>query len=414
MKTCSFFTFGCKVNQYETQLIREQFLKQGYEETEQSPCVCVINGCTVTATADKKCRQLVKSLRKKNPKTYVVITGCYVENHPQGTGCDLIVPQKDKHRIVTLLEDKLPKIKLSHLNLSVHDFAKHNRAFVKIEDGCSNFCTYCIVPLMRGAPVSKKQSIITREIKDLIKKGFNEIILTGVDLGAWGDDLSPRSNIAELLMEIELIPGLGRIRLSSIELKYLTKPVIEKIISSNKICNHLHIPLQSGDDHILKIMNRKYSSAEYMRKIKEIKNMCPGISFTTDIIVGFPGESDTHFNNTLKVVKEVGFSRIHVFSYSPREKTKAAEFSGRIDKKIIRERKDKLQKLAMQSSHEFREKLLNKTVSVLFERKENDYWRGYSDSYVEVKTKAKDNLENLILPVKVIKVNREETLGELL
>ncbi len=427
-KTCQFYTFGCKVNQYETQLIREQFLAQGFNETKQNPDYYIINGCTVTAAADRKCRYLLRSLHKKYPQAKIIVTGCFAKNNPsiaKQLGISSVISQDEKLSFIdfpglspkkdensAVLAGK-SKFKNSQQNRLINDFEAHSRAFVKVQDGCDNFCSYCIVPHMRGLPVTKDIEIVKQEVSGLARKGFKEIVLTGINLGMWGCQQGGRSGQLEVLIkQLVSIDALQRLRLSSIELIHVNDLLIEQLVSSEKLCRHLHIPLQSGDNLILKKMNRRYDRDEFLNKIKKIKKQFPDLFFTTDIMVGFPGETEGNFNNTLDFVKNAGFLKVHVFPYSPRPGTLAAAMPNQIDKNVKDIRKKRLTELALETGFRQRENLLNKKVSVLFEEISRDgYWMGYTDNYVQVKTKSKRNLKNLILNVVISDVMAEDTIG---
>ncbi|MCG2711545.1 MAG: tRNA (N(6)-L-threonylcarbamoyladenosine(37)-C(2))-methylthiotransferase MtaB [Candidatus Omnitrophica bacterium] len=426
-RTCAFFTFGCKVNQYETQLMREELLANGFVETEKRPAFLIVNGCTVTSRADKKCGSLLKNLSRKNPKAKIILTGCYAQNtkalkiKPEGVSC--IIPQDQKTLVYRMIEREFGEI-LEDNNAAAHlphefygpqngisEFPSHNRAFVKIQDGCDNFCSYCIVPYMRGGPRSRELKEILSEAELLSKKGFKEIVLCGINLGAWGREFKEALEIGDLIKELNFLPGLKRLRLSSIELKHVNDSLIDKFSEDLKLCRHLHIPLQSGDSFILKKMNRDYSAQEYLDKLNLISSKIKDISFTTDIMVGFPGETDENFNNTLELVKNTGFTRIHVFTFSPRDGTPAARMDSQVDERIKKYRMLTLEDAAAQSSFTFRKKLLNKKLSVLFEKRENDYWCGYSDTYVYVKVRTNTGLSNTIKKVNVSSVSITDTMA---
>ncbi|MBU1045164.1 MAG: tRNA (N(6)-L-threonylcarbamoyladenosine(37)-C(2))-methylthiotransferase MtaB [Candidatus Omnitrophica bacterium] len=431
VKTCKFYTFGCKVNQYETQLIREQFLAKGFIETNKNPDYFIINGCTVTAAADRKCRYLLRSLHKKNPSAQIIVTGCFAKNNPDiifQPGVDQVIPQEDKLTIIEQInlnpekKQSLIASKLNAVNLNgceqknlINDFKGHSRAFVKIQDGCDNFCTYCIIPSMRGLPISRDLEIIKQEVAGLAKKGFKEIVLTGINLGMWSAQ-SPKTNnrLSYLIEQLLTIKQLQRLRLSSVELIHVDDLLIKQIENSDKLCAHLHIPLQSGDDQILKKMNRRYTRDLFLRQIKKIKHQVSDICFTTDIMVGFPGESEENFKNTLDFVKKAGFLKVHVFPYSPRPGTKAATMPDQIDPKVKDLRKKKLVDLANLTSFELRKKLINKKTFVLFEESSYDgCWMGYADNYVQIKVKSAKNLKNFKLPVIISNVTHEQTIAEL-
>ncbi len=263
-RTCAFYTFGCKVNQYETQVIREQFFKEGFIETKNDPDYFIVNGCTVTASADRKCRSLLKSLHKKNPKSKIILTGCYAKNYSnvknQDSGIIGVIDQDEKFSLVDLVKKNksYQKLKSDKNEYNISDFAGHSRAFVKIQDGCNNFCSYCIVAHMRGLPTSKNMQLIIDEVAGLAKRGFKEIVLTGINIGTWAiNDNEPKGQLPELIKKLVEIKELHRLRLSSVELAHVDDLLIEQFKNSKKLCPHLHIPLQSADDHILKEMNRR-------------------------------------------------------------------------------------------------------------------------------------------------------------
>ena len=426
-RTCAFFTFGCKVNQYETQLIREEFIANGFTETKENPSFYIVNGCTVTSRADKKCSSLLKSLFRKNPRAKIILTGCYAQNikvkrlEPENVSC--IIPQDKKSSVFHVVESKFGKLfesihapahllsDFNNLEKGIREFNGHNRAFVKIQDGCDNFCTYCIVPFMRGAPWSRPLAEVFNEVKLLSEKGFKEIVLCGINLGTWGREFMPGLKINNLVKALSTLGDLKRLRLSSIELKYVDDSLIEALGGDLKLCHHLHIPLQSGDSFILKKMHRDYSASEYLNTLSRIRSKVKDISFTTDIMVGFPGESDLHFNNTLDIVKKAEFTRVHVFTFSPRSGTSAANMPQQVDAQTKRQRRLVLEDVVAKTSLVARKDLLNKELSVLFEQRENDCWCGYSDSYVYVKVPTTKNLENIIQKVKVVSMNLTETIA---
>ncbi|MDD5568361.1 MAG: MiaB/RimO family radical SAM methylthiotransferase, partial [Candidatus Omnitrophica bacterium] len=307
MPTVKFHTLGCKVNQYDTQSIRERFLGRGFKEARGSrkPDFYLINTCTVTAAADQKSRGIIRRCINENPKAKVIVTGCMVKNDSSELsgikGVELIISK-------------------SFFSDGISDFSSHTRAFLKIQDGCDNFCSYCKVPLVRGRSRSRLLEDIVEEAGILVKKGFKEIVLTGICLGSYGKDLSMETskglNLVAVIEELEKIEGLLRIRLSSIEAGDVTDALIDKLAESNKLCRHLHIPIQSGDDQILRKMRRKYSRKFYINLIKKIKARIPQVAITTDCLVGFPGESEKHFKNTLDLVNRIVPLRVHIFPYS--------------------------------------------------------------------------------------------------
>ncbi|MBI4846709.1 MAG: tRNA (N(6)-L-threonylcarbamoyladenosine(37)-C(2))-methylthiotransferase MtaB [Candidatus Omnitrophica bacterium] len=426
-KTCAFYSLGCKVNQYETQLIRESFLKQGFAETENIPMLCIVNACTLTSSADRKARQLIKSLHRKNPGARIIVTGCLAQEPEKlGNLNDIvthIVPQDKKYQIARIISQykkdqpdsarKVLKEKNKFTQMRIKSFAGHCRAFVKVQDGCDNCCTYCIIPSVRGNPVSKYAKNILLEIRQLTRSGVKEIVLTGINLGAWGKDLKTSNSLSSLVEDILNIRSLKRLRLSSIELQDVDTKLLKLMVSSEKFCAHLHIPLQSGDDTVLKAMNRKYSSKEYLDKIRYVKKLVRGVSLTTDVIVGFPQEGEKEFVNTLKMVRRAGFSRVHIFTYSQRHGTLAAVMRGQVDEKIKEQRRFRLKEAAGKADFIFRKRLLKKTIPVLFEKKHGRFWGGYTDSYIYVFTEFNENIENMIIPVTVTCVTADKTMGKI-
>ncbi|MFH1061321.1 MAG: tRNA (N(6)-L-threonylcarbamoyladenosine(37)-C(2))-methylthiotransferase MtaB [Candidatus Omnitrophota bacterium] len=426
-KTCAFYTFGCKVNQYETQFIREQFLKQGFVETKEKPAYYIVNGCTVTSAADRKCRYLLRSLHKKNPQAKIIITGCFAKNNPnikkQNMGISQVIEPGQKSMLIDIAQNNIndriidPLAKDKKLNSlrkeMITDFQAHSRAFVKVQDGCDNFCSYCIVPYMRGLPMSRAIKVIIKEVTGLVNKGFKEIVLTGINLGMWGSESGKvNGKLPELINQLVKIKQLKRLRLSSVEFAHVDDLLIEQFKKSKKICAHLHIPLQSGDDDILKKMNRRYNRVLFLNRINQIKQAIPRICFTTDIMVGFPGETEENLNNTIDIVKKAGFLKVHIFPFSPRPGTPAARMPEQIDKKIKDKYKKNLAEISKQTSFEVRKKLLNTKLIVLFEELSKDgYWMGYSDNYVQIKLKSAQNLKNLILPIKISRVTADDTIG---
>jgi len=327
MKTCSFITLGCKVNQYETQALREAIISSGYEEAPSNVTVdlCVINTCTVTSTSDDKSRQQIRKVIRNNPDATVIVTGCYAESDAEAIkkieGVGYVFEKGKEDKIIDLIKNGFisnnnpvsvssnirdPRTKKlrrneSAFNLKVSKFDGHTRAFLKIEDGCDVFCSYCIIPYVRGKVTSKKLDDILFEAEQLVSNGYKEIVLTGIHLGAYGKETGYQRNIMDVLEKLQHVQGLERIRLSSIEVNEVTDRLIDIVADSDKVCPHFHLPLQSGDDYILKRMNRKYNAAQYLKTLEKIKGKMELPSISTDIMVGFPGENRDHFENTLRL-----------------------------------------------------------------------------------------------------------------
>lgn len=423
MKTCAFHTLGCKVNQYETQGIRESFINAGYREVEftEASDIYVVNTCTVTAKTDRDSRHLVRDAHRRNPHAKIVVTGCYAELDEDDIkglpGVSLIVKNRHKARIVEIIDSKLPageKTDEPYQEFSISDFKNRTKAFLKVQDGCNNFCSYCKVPLVRGRSRSRDIKSSISEAERLISKGFKEIILTGICLGAWGEDLKAGMGLPDLIGRLINIEGDFRIRLSSIEPKYVASELIQLMKSSPKICRHLHIPLESGDDEILKMMNRPYSSNDYFDMVTKIRKAIPDIAITTDVLVGFPGEGERNFNNTYRLVKRINPPRVHIFPYSRREGTAASSMGDEPPREAVKKRMDKIKDLAGLASYGYRRKFLNKETSVLVENerdKKTGLLKGYDDRYIKVLLEGQDDLMSKIVKVRIKTVNRDETLA---
>jgi len=371
MKKFKIKTLGCKVNQYETQLMRERLLSAGHTEAvdEEAADLCIVNTCTVTAKADKESREILRRFLRENPNAEVVAAGCYVE-----AASDIlkaidkrvrVAGNRDKLDILKLLKDRdcfAPPDFARGKSLAmtkgdgITNFHSHTKAFVKVQDGCSNFCSYCIVPHVRGPSHSRDPDSILKEITRLIDKGYRELVLTGVCLGDFGKDLGKDKDLRWLIGKACAIEGDFRLRLSSIELPDVTDELIGDMQASTKLCCHLHIPLQSGDDEILKRMNRRYTASCFVDRVRYIRSQIPDIALTTDVIVGFPGEGDRSFKVTMETLKQIRPSRAHIFTYSPRKGTVAFDMDGNIPFEARRCRLKELKALTDTFAHEFREK----------------------------------------------------------
>jgi threonylcarbamoyladenosine tRNA methylthiotransferase MtaB len=416
MKTVKFYTLGCKVNQYETQQIREQFQRAGFIELENSKPAdtYIINTCTVTHQADRESLFFIRRARRQNPHAKIVVCGCLAElgsqKIPAISGVNLVVRNQDKQRILCLINGLNEHNRPERPNRTngILYFKAHTRAFLKIQDGCNNYCSFCRVRLVRGKSRSKDLSDIIKEARALVRGGFKEIVLCGICLGSYGKDLQLQSTLADVISGLEKIEGLERIRLSSIEAVDVSEDLIKKLTSSKKLCPHLHIPIQSGDDYILRKMNRNYTCRQYLDLIERLKQEVPNMSITTDIIVGFPGEEDEHFQNTLKLIKEIAPLKVHIFPYSPRAGTVAADFKQRVDPVIIKHRISRLKHIAQECSFEFRRQFLGRRMSVLIEGRLQKYqyvWQGYTDNYIRVRVFSSANLKNRLIPLELEKID---------
>lgn len=427
MKKCAFYTLGCKVNQYETQSIRESFINAGYEEVKfnRPSDIYVINTCTVTARTDKESRRLIREVHRRNPLARIVVTGCYVELNEDEIkdipGVCFIVKNKDKDKIIDIIDSKEIHYMQSsdnvYLSLAISDFKDRTKAFLKVQDGCNNFCSYCKIPLVRGRSRSRDIESAIAEFKRLITKGFKEIVLTGICIGAWGEDFSTKRCFSELLEQLINLEGDFRIRLSSIEPKYVDTHLASLIKFSPELCKHLHIPLQSGDDEILKKMNRPYTADKYIDIIEMIRSNIPEISITTDILVGFPGETDENFSNSCRLIEKIRPSRVHIFSYSPREGTAALGLGEETPKDIVKKRMGEMKDLASNLSYSYRKDFLQRETKVLVEQerdRQTGFLKGYDDKYIKILIKGPDYCKSRIIPVRIEKIELDSTFGVIL
>ncbi|MBP2645371.1 MAG: modification enzyme, MiaB family [Firmicutes bacterium] len=396
-------TLGCKVNQFETDTIAGLFRERGYEIVafDEIADFYVINTCSVTHLGEKKSRQLIRRATRLNPQAVIVVTGCYAQLSPQAIaqipGVTVVVGTKERHRIVELVENakiKQEKVTLVGNIMATGEFEDiplfsapgRTRAFLKIQEGCTNFCTYCIIPYARGPLRSRPLDSIVREVNKLVKAGFEEIVLTGIHLGAYGRDLGPNLSLTEAVKRILDVPGLVRLRLSSLESVEVDDALIDIMIADDRLCPHLHLPLQSGDDTVLKAMNRHYTTTEYWDLVAGIRDKVPDIAISTDIIVGFPGETETMFANTLAFVEKMNFAGIHVFPYSKRKGTSAASFSDQIPENEKKSRAGLLQQLAAKKSVAFREQFFGRKMLILPEGQETNPVEGLTGNYIRVYT----------------------------
>ncbi|MDD4706402.1 MAG: tRNA (N(6)-L-threonylcarbamoyladenosine(37)-C(2))-methylthiotransferase MtaB [Bacilli bacterium] len=407
MKVCV-LTLGCKVNLYESEVIKEQFINNNHEvvDLNNNPDIIIINTCSVTNQGDSKSRKMIRRAKKINPKSIIVVCGCFAENHKEdilSLGVDILIGNKDKSKIISLVNDyyetKKPIIKFYDLNnlefedMVINNFENRTRGFVKIQDGCNNYCSYCIIPYMRGRIRSKDINVAYEEIKELVIKGYKEIVLTGIHTGSYGSGTD--YNLTTLIKKISALDNLKRIRISSIEITEIDNDFLEELKNNQKICDHMHIPLQSGEDSVLNMMNRKYNIQEYKEIIKKIRNIRPNINITTDVIVGFPTETEDNFKETIKNIKEIKFGKIHVFPYSKRNGTAAAKMKDIVSSIEKKNRSKELMNLSLELEHDYYLKFLNKKVKVLVEEVNDNYSMGYTSNYIKIfiNKKLKPNQE---------------------
>jgi len=402
------YTLGCKVNTYESEYVRSLFINRGYEISDFND-VCdiyVINTCTVTNQSDNKSAKIIRSARRKNPNACIVGMGCHMQHLKNTVDVDVAIGNYNKSLVVDLVERYLSNkesinvigdiTEVDFEDMEIKDFVSRTRAFIKIEDGCNNFCSYCIIPYVRGRCRSKKFDVVLREVNSLVSNGFKEIVLTGIHTGNYGKDIN--RSFSELLEEILKIDKLLRIRISSIEITELDDKFFE-LLKNDKLCNHLHIPLQSGCDKVLKLMNRKYDTKYFLDVVDRIRKLRPDISLTTDVIVGFPNEDDNDFLETVSFVKKVGFSKIHVFPYSKRDGTVASRME-QIDEKIKKERVKVLLEVSNDLKDQYEASWIGKNEKVLIEKKDN-YSYGHTSNYLYLKLDGGE--ENEILDVTITK-----------
>lgn len=419
------YTLGCKVNTYESEYVLSELKKNGYSinKFDDVNDIYIINTCTVTNNSDSKSRKMIRHARKLNKDACIVAMGCFIEYNKNKIEelmpeIDIIIGNKEKKNIVKLIKEFFDKKeKLNTLtndfdnefeDMYIDTFNTRTRAFVKIQDGCENFCSYCVIPKVRGKCRSKKMDVALKEIETLVKNGYKEIILTGIHTGNYGVDLG--LTFADLLREIVKIDGLKRLRISSIEITELTDEVLDIIKNNKVIVNHFHIPIQSGSDKVLKVMNRKYDTKKFKEIINKLRSIVPDVSITTDIITGHPGENDEEFKNTLETVKEIEFSKLHVFPYSIRENTPSSKLP-QIPDYLKKEQTDKLLELSREFEIKYMKKFLNKNLEVLFEVNKDGYSYGHTTNYLAVKvigTFKSSTIKN----VKLINVEYPYIYGE--
>ncbi len=422
----SIYTLGCKVNLYESEVIINEFKKKGYEIVpfESKSDICIINTCTVTNTSDKKSRNIIRQAVKNNPNAVIVVMGCYSQIRSEDIknidGVDIIIGNTNKSRVVLLVEEYLKNKKsinkiedIMHTTfepMELDSFETRTRAFVKVQDGCNNFCSYCIIPYTRGNIRSKEKEDVVNEIKCLVKNNYKEVVLTGIHTGHYGKDRYDY-DFSDLLSELCKIDGLERIRISSIEITELDDKFINTLRKNEKIVNHIHIPLQSGCDKTLKEMNRKYDTKYYKSKIDEIRKIRPGISITTDLIVGFPNETIEDFNKTYEFLKEINFSKIHVFPYSRRKGTPADLMDNQVDEKTKKERVKKVLELSRTLEEKYMNEFLNKDVEVLIEKYEDGIITGHTGNYIQVKLKGDTSDINKIVKIHIERLEYPFIIG---
>jgi len=434
MPKVAFYTLGCKVNFYDTEAIWQLFRQAGYEQVDfdgEIADVYVINTCTVTNTGDKKSRQIIRRAVRKNPEAVVCVTGCYAQTAPAEVaaieGVDLVIGTHDRSRIVEYVEQirrtREPVNAVRNImklrefeELDVPEFSGRTRAFLKIQDGCNNFCTFCIIPWARGLSRSRRPENVLAQARRLVEAGYREIVLTGIHTGGYGEDLDGYG-LADLVRDLVRIDGLRRLRISSIEASQVDDRLLEAIATSDKLCRHLHIPLQAGDDEILRRMRRKYTTEEYARRLERIRRAIPDVAVTTDVIAGFPGETEERFENGLAFIESMAFAGMHVFPYSKRTGTPAARMPDQVDEETKHARVRRLIALSDRMRFDYARRFVGRVLDVIAERGSADAGKpgvlsGYSDNYLPVAFEGPDEWIGRVCRVRVTAVGADECRGE--
>jgi threonylcarbamoyladenosine tRNA methylthiotransferase MtaB len=430
----AFTTLGCRVNQYESEAMTEKFIREGYEVVpyDSFADVYVINTCTVTNMGDKKSRQMIGRARRQNNEAIIAVVGCYSQIAPNEVagieGVDVVLGTRNKGEIVYWVnrarEERKQMVDVNDVlrnnvfeELNIEEYQSKTRAFLKIQDGCNRFCSYCLIPFARGAVCSKKPEKVMEEVLELAKNGFKEIILSGIHTASYGVDLQEKITLVDLLEKIDKVEGIERVRIGSIDPTFFTEGVIERIMKLKKLCPHFHLSLQSGCDETLKRMNRHYNSADYRTVVEDLRKHIPDVSLTTDIIVGFPGETEEEFNTTYEFLKDIKLAKMHIFKFSPRTGTKAATMKGQINGDIKEERSSKLITLSSELETEFMNKFVGRNMKVLYEQSvdlEEQIFEGYTPNYIKIISESTDNLEGEILDTVLVKTSDEHINGKIL
>ncbi|MBQ4082302.1 MAG: tRNA (N(6)-L-threonylcarbamoyladenosine(37)-C(2))-methylthiotransferase MtaB [Clostridia bacterium] len=425
--TVGFYTLGCKVNQYESHMLRSIFEANGYlyATLEEHPDVIIVNSCTVTAESDRKTRQAVRRFRRQSPASCIVLTGCMPQAFPQEAQAllqaDVVAGNRNNHEIFALVQRFLQtgerqlavqehKAGEPFVCGEVGDFHERTRAFLKIEDGCDRFCTYCIIPKARGRVRSKPPQKIREEAQALAKKGYRELVLVGINLSDYGKDLGV--DLGDAVEQVAGVEGIDRIRLGSLEPDQMTDEMLQRLADCKKFCPQFHLSLQSGCDKTLKHMNRHYDSAFYRNLVQRLRRQFENASVTTDVMVGFAGESQADFEDSLNFVREIGFARAHVFAYSVRKGTPAANYPNQVPEEIKRRRSEAMIAAAAECEQKFLQTQVGTVQDVLFEQRgEDGYEEGYTPNYTPVKVCTTQDLTGKVLPIKIISAQADHCRG---
>lgn len=393
-------SLGCRTNQYESEAFRKQLSEVGLMEGDDAD-ICIVNTCTVTASADQKSISQIRALRKKNPRAKIIVTGCLAEREKKKLealdGVEMVIPNNDKQSLIQYLFPDLD----TYPEFSIEQFEAHTRAFVKIQDGCNSYCSYCIIPFVRGRSRSKKVSDILKEIETLIEKGYREIVLTGINIGDF--DGGGDSSLAELVRLVDQIEGLERLRISSIDPDEVDDALLSAVIEGKKTCHSMHIVLQSGSNQVLERMRRKYTMDDFYSAVDRLRGASSDFTFTTDVIVGFPGETEDEFEESLEAIRNVGFAKVHMFPYSDRPKTRASRMPDKVSDPVKTRRKQILMAEAVRVAHELREKYLGRKMAVLLESpiEGTDNFSGHTENFLPVIVEGENLRSNEIVEVQL-------------
>lgn len=425
IKKVAFCSLGCKVNQYETNAMAQKFVNKGYDivQFDEYADIYIVNTCTVTNVADRKSRQMLRRAKEINSNSILVACGCYAqvakEELKKIEEIDLILGNNEKNDIVQVIENYIKEngvkeyvsdvmYKTDYVELGTTTYTEKTRAVIKVQDGCDRFCSYCLIPFARGHIRSRKLENVIEEIKKIVSDGINEVVITGIHIASYGRDFKNEIGLIDLLEEINKIEGLHRIRLGSIEPTIITDEFVERLSKLDKICDHFHLSLQSGCTETLKRMNRRYTAEEFKDVTKRIRAKFPNAALTTDIIVGFPGETEEEFDKTYEFLKDIAFYKMHIFKYSQRKGTRAAVMPNQIDGKVKEERSKELIELSDENEYKYNQKYIGNEVEVLFEERDGEYIKGHTKNYIVVKYKTENgDLVNKIAKVKVKEAKKD-------
>ena len=426
----AFITLGCKVNQYETNAMTQKFIESGYEAVShhEKADIYVVNTCTVTNMSDRKSRQMLRRVKDLNKNSILVACGCYVQvakdELEKIEEIDIVLGNNEKNNIVEYVENY---IKENQKSIQIEDvmyqkefvdfgdvtYTEKTRAVIKVQDGCDRFCSYCIIPYARGRVRSRNPKNVISEIQKIAKEGIKEVVITGIHVASYGKDFKKDYRLIDLLEEINRIEGIQRIRLGSIEPLLITEDFMERLIKLEKICHHFHLSLQSGCDETLKRMNRRYTTKEFINIVNILRKYYKDVILTTDIIVGFPGETQEEFNKTYEFLKQIKFYKMHIFKYSPRKGTKAAQMKEQINGNVKEERSQKLIVLSDQNEKEYNKEYIGQEIEVLFEEEKDGIYKGHTKNYILAYCKTSKNLENRIVKTKCKQTQKDHIVVEL-